>query len=109
MRLISTASLLLTVCVVAGCSSLGGRVDPAKYDQMTCPELNTALGDVSRDISQTAVTRGKVAQTSIPNWLLGGSRVATAVASRETVRIDRLQQQAEAIRTARNRGCATAK
>ena len=73
---------------------------------MTCAELNTAVGDIAREISQTAITRGKVANTSVPNWLLGGARVKTAVANRETARIERLQQQQQAIVTVRERRCS---
>jgi hypothetical protein len=109
MKLISNAGvlslLMLVLCVVAGCSSLGRAVDPAKYDNMTCVELNNALGDISHDITQTAIARGKVANTPVPNWLLGGTRVKKAVANRETARIDRLKQQEEAIVAARKRRC----
>ncbi|BCG89451.1 hypothetical protein MesoLj113c_55610 [Mesorhizobium sp. 113-3-9] len=72
---------------------------------MTCIELNSALGETANEISQTAITRGKVANTSVPRWLLGGSRVKTAVANRETARIDRLKQQQDAIAAARARKC----
>jgi hypothetical protein len=98
---------MLALFLVAGCSSIGKTVDPAKYDSMTCTELNSALGDTARDISQTAITRGKVANTSVPRWLLGGSRVKTVVANRETARIDRLKQQEEAIASARARRCTS--
>ncbi|ESZ29730.1 MULTISPECIES: hypothetical protein [unclassified Mesorhizobium] len=97
--------LVMTLVLVAGCSSLGRTVDPAKYDSMTCTDLNRAMGDVARDISQTAITRGKVANTNVPRWLLGGSRVKTAVANRETARIDRLKQQQDAIAAVRARKC----
>jgi len=109
MKPISNVSLLslpiLALAFVAGCSSLGSAVNPAKYDTMTCAELNNALGDVSRGISQTAIARGKVANTSVPSWLWGGARVKTAVANRETARIDRLKHQEEAIVAARKRRC----
>ena len=72
---------------------------------MTCVELNKAVGTVAREISQTAITRGKVANTRVPRWLLGGSRVKTAVADRETARIDRLKQQQDAIVAVRRRKC----
>ncbi|ARP66610.1 hypothetical protein A9K65_027120 [Mesorhizobium sp. WSM1497] len=97
--------LVMTLVLVAGCSSLGRTVDPAKYDSMTCTDLNSAMGDVARDISQTAITRGKVTNTNVPRWLLGGSRVKTAVANRETARIDRLKQQQDAIAAVRARKC----
>lgn len=98
-------SALLALSLAGGCSSLGGAVNPAKYDSMTCAELNNAVGDISREISQTAVTRGKIANTSVPNWLLGGSRVKSAVAERETARIERLKQQEEAIVATRASRC----
>ena len=72
---------------------------------MSCTELNSALGSIASEISQTAITRGKVANTSVPHWLLGGTRVKTAVANRETARIDRLKQQHDAIVAARARRC----
>ena len=109
MNLNSTAAslpaLVIALFLVAGCSSIGRTVDPAKYDSMSCTELNSALGDIARNISQTAITRGKVANTNVPRWLLGGSRVKTAVANRETARIDRLKQQQDAIAAVRARKC----
>lgn len=101
----STPVLVIAVLLVSGCSSIGRTVDPAKYDKMSCSELNSALGETAREISQTAITRGKVASTNIPRWLLGGSRVKTAVANRETARIDRLKQQQDAIAATRARQC----
>lgn len=110
MTLISTTAsrlvLIVALLLVAGCSSIGKTVDPAKYESMSCTELNSALGSIARDISQTAITRGKVANTSVPHWLLGGSRVKSAVANRETARIDRLKQQQDAIVSVRARTCA---
>ncbi|MDX8446040.1 hypothetical protein [Mesorhizobium captivum] len=90
---------------VAGCSSTVASISPAKYDKMTCAELNSALGDTATDISRTAISRGKVANTSVPSWLLGGERVKTVVANRDTARIERLQQQQQAIVAARKRRC----
>jgi hypothetical protein len=72
---------------------------------MSCSELNVALGDTATEISRTAIGRGKVAKTSVPTWLLGGQRVKTAVADRETARIDRLQKQQQAIVTSRQSRC----
>ncbi|OBQ60189.1 hypothetical protein [Mesorhizobium erdmanii] len=101
----STPVLAVVLLAVTGCSSLGRTINPAKYDSMSCTELNSALGESAGEISQTAITRGKVANTSVPRWLLGGSRVKTAVANRETARIDRLKQQQDAIAAARARKC----
>ncbi|WP_095198583.1 hypothetical protein [Mesorhizobium carmichaelinearum] len=109
MNFISTTAsapvLVIAMFLVTGCSSIGRTVDPAKYDSMSCTELNSALGENASEISQTAITRGKVANASVPRWLLGGSRVKTAVANRETARIDRLKQQQDAIAAVRARKC----
>ncbi|MBZ9674768.1 hypothetical protein [Mesorhizobium sp. ES1-1] len=99
------ATLLITLSVLGGCSSIGTSINPAKYDGMSCTELNSALGDNARAISQTAVTRGKVANTNVPRWVPGGSRVKGAVAARETTRIERLKQQQDAIIAARSHKC----
>ncbi len=72
---------------------------------MSCQDLNVALGNNATDISRTAISRGKVANTSVPKWLLGGERVKTAVANRDTTRIDRLQQQQQAIVAVRKQRC----
>ena len=45
-------TLVLILFVVAGCTSLGGTADPAKYDKMSCTELNSALGTNAGEISQ---------------------------------------------------------
>ncbi|CDX24411.1 conserved exported hypothetical protein [Mesorhizobium sp. ORS 3324] len=96
-----TAMLLLT----AGCSSTVASIDAGTYAKMSCAELNSALGDTATDISRTAIARGKVASTSVPSWLLGGERVKAAVADRDTARIEKLQQQQQAIIAARKQRC----
>ncbi|RWE74679.1 hypothetical protein [Mesorhizobium sp.] len=110
MKFTPTAILPMTalLLVVTGCSSTTASISPAKYDKMNCAELNNAVGDTATDISRTAIARGKVANTSVPNWLLGGERVKTAVADRESARIERLQQQQQAIVTARKQRCPSA-
>ncbi|MDX8538948.1 MULTISPECIES: hypothetical protein [Mesorhizobium] len=111
MKSAPTAALLFTLITVllvaVGCSSRLASIDSDKYDRMSCPELNVALGDTATGISQTAIARGKVANTSVPNWLLGGERVKTVVANRETARIERMQQQQQAIVAARKRQCTS--
>ncbi|WP_192244131.1 hypothetical protein [Mesorhizobium silamurunense] len=109
MKVISSAGLppilVLALAFVAGCSSTVASTDPGKYDKMSCAELNSALGDTATDISRTAISRGKVANTSVPSWLLGGERVKTVVANRDTAKIERLQQQQQAIVAARKQKC----
>ncbi|MBZ9990477.1 hypothetical protein LB572_25575 [Mesorhizobium sp. BH1-1-5] len=100
-----TAISIATLLLAAGCSSTTASISPAKYDKMNCPELNNAVGDTATDISRTAIARGRVASTSVPRWLLGGERVKTAVANRETARIDRLQQQQQVIVATRRQRC----
>ncbi|MDG4876435.1 hypothetical protein P9273_15170 [Mesorhizobium sp. WSM4935] len=100
-----TAISIATLLLAAGCSSTTASISPAKYDKMNCPELNNAVGDTATDISRTAIARGKVANTSVPSWLLGGERVKTAIANRETARIERLQQQQQVIVATRNQRC----
>jgi len=100
------ATVPLLLLSLLGCSSTSS-IDPAKYDKMSCAELNSALGDAATEISRTAISRGKVASTGVPNWLLGGERVKTAVANRETARIERLQQQQQAIIAARRQRCSS--
>ncbi|RWL42721.1 MAG: hypothetical protein EOR60_24555 [Mesorhizobium sp.] len=100
--------MLAFLLSTAGCSSTTASISPAKYDKMNCAELNNAVGDTATDISRTAIARGKVASTSVPNWLLGGERVKTVVANRESARIERLQQQQQAIVTARKQRCPSA-
>ncbi|TPJ45621.1 hypothetical protein [Mesorhizobium sp. B2-7-1] len=100
-----TAISIATLLLAAGCSSTTASISPAKYDKMNCPELNNAVGDTATDISRTAIARGRVAGTSVPSWLLGGERVKTAVANRETARIDRQQQQQQVIVATRRQRC----
>ncbi|MDX8481213.1 hypothetical protein RFN28_22525 [Mesorhizobium sp. VK24D] len=107
MKFTPTTILPLTAMLflAAGCSSTVASIDAGTYDKMTCAELNSALGDIATDISRTAIARGKVASTSVPSWLLGGERVKSVVANRDTARIEKLQQQQQAIIAARKQRC----
>jgi len=107
MKFTPTAFLPITAILLlgSGCSSTVASSDPGKYDKMSCAELNSALGDAATEISRNVISRGKVANTSVPTWLLGGERVKTAVTNRETARIERLQQRQQAIVAARKRNC----
>ncbi len=96
---------IVFLALLAGCAGRGS-VDPSAYAAMDCNELNETLSGVSGSISQTAITRGKVAQTNIPSWVPGGARVATAVTERQTTRIEGLQERERAIVSARDRVCA---
>lgn len=101
------SAIVLMICgLMTGCASpLRASVEAAKYDTMSCVELNVAMGTVASEISQTAIARGKVAHAKIPTWLWGGQRVASTVAASEGAKIERLQQQQAAIAAARSRKC----
>jgi hypothetical protein len=97
---------LVSLAVLGGCASpFRSSVDVAKYDTMSCIELNAAMGAVATDISATAIARGKVAQTNIPSWLWGGQRVASTVTARQSADIERLQRQQTSIAAARRGRC----
>ncbi|EXL10025.1 hypothetical protein [Aquamicrobium defluvii] len=102
----SCAVLIITALAttaMAGCSS--HRVDPAAYQSASCVDLDTSIGMNSREISATAVRRGKVDSWEPPFWLAGARRGAEAVKNRQTAKIDRLQQQGTAMTAERARRC----
>ncbi|CAH2403848.1 hypothetical protein MES4922_320031 [Mesorhizobium ventifaucium] len=109
MKVISPATPLicsLALALLGGCASpFHASFDAAKYDRMSCVELNVAMGEVAKELSATAITRGKVAKTNIPNWLWGARRVATTVTARQSARIERLRQQQAAITAVRRSKC----
>ncbi|RWM92283.1 MAG: hypothetical protein EOR84_19715 [Mesorhizobium sp.] len=109
MKVIAPATPLtcsLAIALLGGCASaFHASFDPAKYDSMSCVELNVTVGEVAKELSATAITRGKVAKTNIPNWLWGARRVATTVTARQSARIERLRQQQAAIAAARRSKC----
>ncbi|AZO65622.1 MULTISPECIES: hypothetical protein [unclassified Mesorhizobium] len=107
MKANSIATLLIGSFVfVGGCASpFQTSFDAAKYDKMSCVELNVAMGEVAKEMSATAITRGKVAKTNIPDWLWGARRVASTVTARQSARIERLRQQEAAIAAARRSKC----
>jgi outer membrane murein-binding lipoprotein Lpp len=98
---------IVTLFLLAGCSSISGRgsVDPSAYASMNCNELNETVAGLSTQISRTAINRGRVAQTNIPSWVPGGTRVATAVIDRQTAKIEKLQAQERTVSSARNSAC----
>ena len=99
---------ILVLSLLAGCASTfsSASVDASAYASKGCNELNVMVGSVSKELSQTAIARGKVARTDIPGWVPGGRSVAAKVTDRQTTRIENLQQQERAIAAARDRTCA---
>ncbi|MER8435386.1 hypothetical protein NKH36_19075 [Mesorhizobium sp. M1312] len=103
MKAISTATpLICGLVLVGGCASpFHASFDAA----MSCVELNVAMGEVAKEMSATAITRGKVAKTNIPDWLWGARRVASTVTARQSAKIEQLRQQEAAIAAARRSKC----
>jgi hypothetical protein len=105
MKMISALAPLMCGLILGCASPFHASVDTARYDNMSCVELNEAIGAVATEISQTAITRGKVAQTNSPTWLWGGRRVASTVTANQTRKIEQMRQEEAAIRAARGRRC----
>jgi len=72
---------------------------------MSCMELDNAIGDNAKAITQLALDRGRAARMSIPTWLLGASATVDAVNERRSARIMGLQEQQAAMKAARARTC----
>jgi hypothetical protein len=107
MKAITAATPLICSFVFIGsCASpFHASFDAAKYDKMSCVELNVAMGEVAKEMSATAITRGKVAKSNIPDWLWGARRVASAVTARQSAKIEQLRQQEAAIAAVRRSKC----
>ncbi|RWC34602.1 MAG: hypothetical protein EOS70_13520 [Mesorhizobium sp.] len=107
MKAITAATpLICSFVFIGGCASpLHASFDTAKYDKMSCVELNVAMGEVAKEMSATAITRGKVAKSNIPDWLWGARRVASAVTARQSAKIEQLRQQEAAIAAVRRSKC----
>jgi len=91
--------------VLSGCAALPARVDASGYASMSCMELDNAIGDNAKAITQLALDRGRAAGMSIPAWLLGASATVEAVNERRSARIMGLQEQQAAMKAARARAC----
>jgi outer membrane murein-binding lipoprotein Lpp len=99
---------VLASVVLAGCaSSLGssGKIDPAKFDAMSCADLNTEIGKTAIAISDAAVRRGKINRFNVPLWVPGGAKAVTALKNRRTTQIERLQAKQKALEAARKLRC----
>lgn len=107
MKTIFTARpLICSLVFVGGCASpFHASLDTAKYDRMSCVELNVAMGEVAKEMSATAIARGKVTKTNIPGWLWGARRVASTVTARQSAKIEQLRQQEAAIAAVRRSKC----
>lgn len=107
MRAVSTTLLLFTMAC-SGCASGASALppaDPARYQSMSCAELNVAMGETASRISKIAISRGRIAKASVPRWVLGGSKVVDVVKERETAQIEKLRLEEAAIDAARKSRC----
>jgi len=93
----------IAVATLAGCAS--GSVDPSAYQTASCIDLDTSIGANSKEITATAVRRGKVDHWEPPFWMAGAKRGAEVVKNRQTAKIERLQQQGGAMTSERARRC----
>lgn len=98
-------SAIAVLSAVSGCASLPASVDPSSYERMSCAELDSAIGNNAKSITQLAIDRGTAARISIPSWLLGASATIDAVNERRSARIVGLQEQQAAMKAARDRAC----
>jgi len=96
---------LFASVALTGCASRSGGADPLGYATASCPDLNVMIGDTSKEISAVAVSRGKIDRLNIPPWLPGGEKAVSALKDKRTRRIDRLDGQLQAMRTARQDRC----
>ena len=103
-----TLTTLLAASAVAGCASqvgTSGKIDAASYAAMSCTELNNAIGANSKQISATAISRGKVSKWKVPFWAPAGDKAVTVIQDRQTARIERLQGEQAAIESVRANTC----
>lgn len=101
-------ALFLVLLSTAGCASqagLTGRIDPSRYDAMSCAELNVAMGAAAKNISTTAISRGRVSHWNVPVWAPGGTKAVAIIQDRQSARIDGLREQQAVIDAARKRQC----
>jgi hypothetical protein len=99
------ATSLSVLIVLAGCASRAGGADPLGYATTPCTDLDVAIGDTSKSISSVAITRGRIDRLNIPFWVPGGDKAVSALKDRQSRKIDQLEGQLEAMRSARRAQC----
>lgn len=106
-KVITLAALLVALTATGCASQIGtsGKIDAASYAAMSCTELNNAVGANSKQISATAISRGKVSKWKVPFWAPGGDKAVTVIQDRQTARIERLQGEQAAIESVRVNTC----
>lgn len=102
-RYMTSAAFILMALSLAGCGST--TVNPSAYQSASCVELNDAIGSNSKEISATAVRRGKVDSWEPPFWMAAAKKGAAAVHNKQTRKIERLQEQGGRLTGERARRC----
>jgi hypothetical protein len=90
---------------LAGCASTVKGPGPLGYAATSCPDLNVMIGDTSKSISSVAISRGKIDRLNIPFWVPGGDKAVSVLKDRRTRKIEKLEEQLEAMRSARRARC----
>lgn len=110
MKAINLAATALALSfALAGCasqSSWSGKSNTSKLASMSCTDLNAAMGAISKDISATAISRGKVSSWNVPFWAAGGTKAKTVIQDRQTAKIERMQQEQRDIEAIRKNTCS---
>lgn len=99
------ATSFFAFILLVGCASHGGT-DPLGYATTSCADLNVAIGDTSKTISAVAISRGKIDRLNIPFWVPGGNKAVSVLKDRRTSKIEKLEEQLEAVRSARRARCS---
>ncbi len=102
-RYTTSAAFIVMALSLAGCGST--TVKPSAYQSVSCTELDDAIGVNSKEISATAIRRGKVDSWQPPFWMAGAKKGAAAVHNKQTRKIGRLQEQGEQMTGERARRC----
>ncbi len=97
-------AIVLAAPLFAGCTSIGAQ----SRGDTSCADINREIGDKSRKITATAISRGKVDNYEPPFWLLGASRAKSALAERDTRKIDKLVSEERALIADRRQRCGQA-
>lgn len=103
MKLLPSLLLVAIAFAAGGCAN--ASIEPAGYASASCIELNEAIGVNSRQVSALAIERGKVDRWDAPRWLPGAARGTAAVSSRQTSKIEQLQQSGDTMKAERASRC----
>ena len=101
MRLPQGPMLVMAVALfsaLAGCASATGQ---AGNGDSPCAAANVAVGETSKALSAAAIGRGKIKNFDVPFWLPGGTKARSALADRQTRRIEELEAELAAKRQER--------